>query len=159
MTVRIFVSSDLMAPFHCPQCGKSRQKDVTKFIQHKASVRLKYTCKCKHSFSVVLERRQTKRKAVSLKGFVIKNKTKYPIIIEDISKQGIKINALEKLSFKEGDIIDVEFILDDQNNSEVRRKVKIKKMFSPYRMGCEFLITEHYDSLGKYFLFYFENDS
>ncbi len=64
----VFVTPELTATFACESCGNSYTKDVSKFVRHKAQVRLKYKCKCGHIFSVILERRRVTRKEVRLKG-------------------------------------------------------------------------------------------
>ena len=61
MTIKIFVTSNIIAIFPCSKCGKSYQKDVSKYIGHETQVKLKYKCKCQNSFSVLLERRTKNR--------------------------------------------------------------------------------------------------
>jgi hypothetical protein len=155
MTIKIFINSNLTANFICPECGKSELKDVSKFIGHKTTVKLKYKCKCKHSFSVILERRRSIRKEVNLKGEILYNSGKYAITIEDISKHGLKIKLSEILPFTKEGNINIRFILDDPNKSNIQTEVKIKKIISPVNIGCEFLSFQHHGNLGKYFLFYY----
>jgi len=155
MVAKIFANSDFIATIPCPSCGKAYQKDVSKFMGHRTQVRLKYTCKCKHSFSVQLERRRSIRKDVHLKGRLIDENKKIPLTITDISKYGLKINFSNHIVYELGSIIHVEFVLDDPNDSHVSTQVKIKRFISPLCAGCEFLSNDHYDNLGKYFLFHF----
>ncbi len=155
MPKKLFVTSNLMAAFICPKCGKSKQKDVSKFIEHETQVKLKYKCNCQHSFSVILERRRSIRKKLQLKGHIIRNSKKHVIKIEDLSRHGVKINILKNISLKKGEEIEIEFILDDPNRSKVSRRVHVRKINSPTDIGCEFISCDHYGSLGKYFLFYF----
>ena len=61
MATKIFITSNLMATFTCPECNESKRKDMSKFIKHETQVRLKYKCDCQHSFSVILERRRCKK--------------------------------------------------------------------------------------------------
>jgi hypothetical protein len=151
---KIFVTSNLQASVSCPECGNKSLMDVSKFVEHKAEVRLKYKCKCKHSFTVLLERRNFVRKKKNLKGhLIVSNSIKYPITIADISRLGVKIQILEKLPLNEGDKIKIEFILDDANRSKVSKMLCIKKIISITTMGCEFVSSDHYGALGKYFLF------
>jgi hypothetical protein len=151
----VYVTSDLTASFACESCGKSYTKDVSKFIEHKARVRLKYKCTCAHISSVILERRRIIRKEVQLKGELIQNRKQYPGVVTDISPNGIRFKTLEKASIKVGNTAEVKFTLDNPSRSEVRRHIRIRKAFSEYSFGCEFEDTEHFDDLGKYFLFYF----
>ncbi|MCP4720351.1 MAG: PilZ domain-containing protein [Desulfobacteraceae bacterium] len=155
MTIKVFISSNLMATFTCPECDKSKQKDVSRFIGHETQVKLKYKCDCQNSFSVILERRRSKRKKVQLKGHIIRGSLKHAITIKDLSKQGVRIKMLENLPFKEKDRIEIEFILDDPNRSIISKAVRITKIISPADIGCEFTSFDHDGNLGKYFLFYY----
>ncbi len=151
----VFVTPELTATFACESCGNSYTKDVSKFVRHKAQVRLKYKCKCGHIFSVILERRRVIRKEVRLKGVLTQNRKQYPGVITDLSPNGIRFKTLEKALIKEGNRAEVKFTLDNPNRSEVRKYIRIRNAFSEHNFGCEFEDTEHFDDLGKYFLFYF----
>lgn len=151
----VYVSSDLIANFSCPECGKRIHKDVSKFVEHKTQVKLKYKCSCRHSFPVILERRQSIRKEVSWTGCVIQKSKKYSMIVKDISRQGIKISMQDKIPLELGGKIEIEFSLDDPGKSIISREVRVNKILSPTDIGCRFISSEHYGSLGKYFLFYF----
>jgi len=154
-TPTIFVSQELKATFACEACGQSYTKDVSKFISHKARVQLKYKCKCGHGSSVILERRRVFRKEVRLKGVLIQNRKQYPGMVTDLSRNGIQFKTQEKALIKVDNIAEVKFTLDNPTRSEVHRPIRIRKAFSEYSFGCEFEDTEHFDDLGKYFLFYF----
>ncbi|WP_022668933.1 PilZ domain-containing protein [Desulfospira joergensenii] len=156
MTIpRVFVTSTFTATFSCSDCGKSYQKDVSPFIGHEAEVKLKYKCKCGHSFSVILERRRSIRKERSFKGHIIQNQKKWHGVVTDLSKHGLKFKVLEKSDIKVKRSAEVRFVLDNPNGSKITRIVKIKRAFSPLVFGCEFVDDVHYDDLGKYFLFNF----
>ncbi|MCP3874269.1 MAG: PilZ domain-containing protein [Desulfobacteraceae bacterium] len=155
MTLKVFITSNLMATFTCPECGKSKREDVSKFIGHETQVKLKYKCDCQHSFSAILERRRSKRKRVRLKGHIVLGLKKYAITIDDISKHGVRIKLLEKFPLKEEKRIKIKFILDDPNNSIISKEVRIKNIISPAIIGCEFVSYDHLGNLGKYFLFYY----
>ena len=156
MTIpKIFVTSELTATFVCEACGMSCSKDVSKFIGHKATVRLKYKCTCGHISSVILERRRGIRKEVQFKGVLIQNRKHYPGVVTDLSHNGVQFKTLEKAPIKEDNRAEVKFILDNPSRSEIHKRIWIRKIFSEYSFGCEFEDTEHFDDLGKYFLFYF----
>lgn len=154
--MKIFTNSQGIATIPCPECGQSYHKNVSRFILHKSEVRLKYTCKCKHQFPVILERRRSIRKRVLLRGSLKdKNDLKVPITITDISKHGLRIQFTRETLYELENVIQIELTLDDPNRSKVTTKVRIKRFISPRLVGCEFLVQEHYDNLGKYFLFHF----
>lgn len=156
MTIsKVFVNKELKATIACESCGQTYTKDVSKFIEHKAQVRLKYTCKCGHSSSVILERRQVFRKEVRFKGILIQNKKQHPGHVTDLSRNGIRFETREKAFLKVDNTAEVVFSLDNPTHSEIHRLIRIRKAFSGYKFGCEFVETEHLDDLGKYFLFHF----
>ncbi len=154
MALKVYVTSKVTAVFPCSECGKSENKDVSKFIGHKSKIRLKYKCRCGHAFSVDLERRRSIRKNVCLSGYMKSDTGKHEIVVEDISQHGMKVCLVQKLSFEIGQKIELEFILDDHHHSKIVRQVKVKKIISDMKIGCEFSNSEHYDDLGKYFLFH-----
>jgi predicted DNA-binding antitoxin AbrB/MazE fold protein len=155
VAIKIFVTSDKMATFPCSECGKSYKKDVSKYIGHETQVRLKYRCKCKNSFSVLLERRRSIRKTVDFSGYLLNKQQRIPLTVIDISKHGMKIKILEKLPLKEGQKIQIEFSLDDPKKSIVSKTVQINKIMPSLTLGCEFIEQGHYGDLGKFFLFHF----
>jgi hypothetical protein len=151
---RIFVSSGLTAKLSCPYCGVSKQKDVSKFMGHETSVKLKYKCSCKKTVSVILERRRYARKNVRLKGCFMESSKIHPILIENISKKEVQILS-KTLPLKRDQRIEIEFTLDDPNKSTVLRDVRVKNIISSESCVCEFISDDHHGNLGKYFLFYF----
>ncbi|MCP4117991.1 MAG: PilZ domain-containing protein [Desulfobacteraceae bacterium] len=152
MVQRVFASKNQMATFTCPQCGQIRQMDVSAYMNIKKRVRLKYRCLCKHSFSVILERRKYFRKEVKLVGSVIQKKIKFPFMISNISRYGLKMTMLHKTDLKIGDQLRIGFTLDDKNRSEVFKNVIVKDL-QHKDVGVEFLSKEHYDKFGTYILF------
>ena len=160
----VFVASNLMATFYCPNCDKYRQMDVSKFLESEKQVKLKCKCSCKHIFVAILERRRSIRKEkffhghmveIHIKDYETRKSIKSKIIVKNISMDGIRIKTLEKIPLKEEEIIEIEFKLNDPKRSKILRKVRIKKIISPVDIGCEFLSNDHYGYLGKYFLSHF----
>ncbi|NWH06344.1 PilZ domain-containing protein [Desulfobacter latus] len=157
MTIpKVFVNSNMTATFACESCGELHTKDVSKFVGHKTRVRLKYKCKCGHTFSVFLERRRGVRKEVFFKGLLIQNQKAYRGVITDMSLNGIRFKTTDKARIEEDTVAEVKFTLDNRSRSEVLRPIKIRKVFSENCLGCEFVDTNHFDDLGKYFLFHFD---
>ena len=64
----------------------------------------------------------------------------------------MEINAYHEI--KVGDILKLQFTLDDKENSEVTKEVIVRSI-SGNSLGTEFLSLEHYDKLGSYLLFDF----
>jgi len=154
MALKVFMNKKKMATFTCPECDKIRQMDVSKYYKINKPIKLKYTCTCKHKFSVILERRQHVRKKISLKGHIIGNLKKIPILVLDISRFGLKIKLIEKFEVTVGEKIRIEFTLDDREQSKIYKGVIVRSVFSG-EIGVEFDSSDHYDKLGTYLLFHF----
>lgn len=143
-----------MGTFSCPVCGKEKQMDLSPFMHGVKEIRLKYTCPCKHQFSVVVERRRHIRKKVSLNGRITRNHTKFPIKVVDVSRQGLKIKTMNSLEFQMGEKVVVEFTLDDTHQSTVAKNMIVRtKTIGGF--GLQFESFDHYDKYGAYILFHF----
>ena len=154
MTERVFLTKSGTANIACPLCGEVKQMDVSKFRDSKKEVRLKCTCKCKHAFSVILERRLQARKQVFLQGVVLRSEKQFPVDILNISRMGLRIKTKDPLDIKLLDRVNIEFELDDATRSLVRKKM-IARSIRKNEIGLEFVDRNHYDKLGPYLLFHF----
>ncbi len=155
MTERIFVNQDGSATIVCPECGKLKIADVSKYIELKSSVRIKCKCSCGHSYKADLERRKFVRKKTNLKGNFIRTEdgTKGSMTICDISRSGLKIlhNGADR-NFNIGEHLKIEFHLDDNLKSFIVKEVVIRKIEKSI-IGVEFISMDHYDQLGAYLMF------
>ena len=152
MIQKVFLTKSGKAEFSCPECSKRKQMDISKFINVNKEIRLKITCKCSHIFSVILERRKHLRIDVHLPGVLIAGTQQFPVIVKDISKQGLKIKTKKILNLNIDDKITIKFVLDDAQKSKVSKDIIIKKMDKTY-IGTKFVSGEHYDKFGAYLLF------
>jgi hypothetical protein len=154
MILRVFLTKSGTANISCPECGEMKNMDVQKFVGVDKEIRLKCTCKCKHVFSVLLERRQHVRKKVQLKGEALLSSKRYPIDIINISQFGLRIRTRGRLDINLLDRVNIEFVLDDAAGSTVR-KAMIARSMRKNEIGMEFVNHNHYDKLGSYLLFHF----
>jgi hypothetical protein len=122
------------------------------------AVRVKCKCPCGHTYSALLERRKHIRKNLHLEGrYVNKNgggKGKMEVL--DLSRSGLKMKLDMETGVKVGDILRLQFTLDDKQNSEVTKEVTVRSK-SGLLLGTEFLSLDHYDKLGSYLLFDFDS--
>lgn len=142
MAQKVFVTGDSMAVFECPECKKSKAVDVSRYKGIKQVIRIKVKCPCGYSFSVVLERRKSYRKKVNFPGsytyFLSDNKRERGMMtVKDLSLSGIKIKLNVKKDFKIGNNLSVEFRLDDQNRSFVKKDAVIRTIYDQ-NLGVEF---------------------
>ncbi len=122
---KIYVGYTNKVMIICPKCGLEKNKIVFNFKNtHK---RLKAKCKCGEVFRFTLDFRKYYRKNVRLTGeyFVRGKDEKEEILIEDISKTGIKFATLKPPNFSKDDLVELKFTLDTPMKMEVRTRVKI----------------------------------
>ncbi len=158
MMQKIFITSNGLIDISCPECGKIRQVDVSKYLGRDKALSFKATCRCGHVFPVMIERRQHIRKNLNLKGNINYKSNQYPVKILDISKFGLRVMAGKALNIIEGEHLEITFILNDPGKSTVSKEAVVKKKYDNQKgvIGIEFLSHEHYDAFGKYMLFYFQ---
>lgn len=156
MVQKIFYRNNGKIDIKCPKCGKSGQMDISKYVKMDKALNFKAACKCKHVFSISIERRRHIRKLVNLKGVLIQESQHYPVRVLDISKLGMRILTERGLNIMEGERLSVKFILDDPRRSEVSKEIVVRRK-QGRDIGCEFVSHEHYDDFGKYLLFIFKH--
>ena len=130
---KIFVPDNNIVSIECPICKISREVNVSEYIKSETLVRFKVKCSCGDSFPVLLERREFYRKDTSLKGtFIYSPKTgpkqKGSMTVLDISRGGIKLKTGASTAAKIGDSLEVEFNLDNQKKSLVKKLVMIRNV-------------------------------
>ena len=106
---KIYVGYTNKVMIICPKCGLEKNKIVFNFKNtHK---RLKAKCKCGEVFRFTLDFRKYYRKNVRLTGeyFVRGKDEKEEILIEDISKTGIKFATLKPPNFSKDDLVELKF--------------------------------------------------
>jgi len=122
---KVYVDHTNRVKIICLKCGLEKNKIVSKFKNtHK---KLKAKCKYGEDFRITLDFRKYYRKNARLSGkYFVKGKNETrEIIIEDISKTGIKFATLEPHYFSKGDLVELKITLDTPMRMEVRPRVKI----------------------------------
>lgn len=154
MAERIFANQDGSATIICPQCGKLKQADVSKYLELESCVRLRCRCICGYSYISELERRRYIRKKTSFPGSYNRTGNGHGGIMTvcDISRSGLKLKMSVSEKFAIGDELHVEFRLDDSLRSIVKKYVVVKKIEKGF-VGVEFKSMDHYDQLGAYLMF------
>jgi len=156
MTEKVFIGSNDTAIFKCPVCKKSKTANVSSYKSMQTAVHVKCKCPCGHTYSALLERRKHIRKDLHLSGrYMNKNGgDRGTMEILDLSRSGLRMKIDADTEIKIGDILKLQFTLDDKQNSEVTKEVIVRSI-SGHSLGTEFLSLEHYDKLGSYLLFDF----
>jgi hypothetical protein len=136
---KVFISDNDTAVITCPECRKAKLTDVSQYIGMDRAARIKFTCKCGHTYGVLLERRKYYRKETNFPGiYIISGKDEgRPMKVKNISLVGLKFEVDTQPDFAIDDPMTVEFSLDDKQNSFIRKNVVVKKMFDRV-IGAEF---------------------
>ena len=121
----VYVDDTNQASIICPECGFSKNINITNFKS--TQKRAKAKCGCGESFRFTFEFRKNYRKNVRLAGEYIVKVTgeKGDVIIRDLSLTGIRFESLKPHEISTNDILEVKFKLDNSKKSEIRKLVKV----------------------------------
>ena len=157
MTEKVFIYKDNKAIIICPKCEKSKAIDVSEELGSKYLVQLQHKCSCGYLVIVLLERRKRHRKTTNLQGAYrclvsVEQEAKGSMTIQDITRAGLSFTLDESESQKlnMGDNLLLEFHLDNNSRSLIKKKGVISNIRGPY-FGVEFSSVDLYDkALGQY---------
>ena len=155
---KAFITRDNKVTFSCPHCKGIRTVDVAKYKALEKAVKIKVHCPCGHDYPVMLERRKQFRKAVSLPGtftriFNDRRAGNGTMVVKDVSRNGLQIRVNDSSYMNVGDILEVEFKLDDNKRSPIRKEVVIRKIVG-YDLGTEFTSVDAGNASDKAIGFY-----
>ena len=147
---KIYVSGNNEATVTCPSCGKWKTANVASYAERHEPIKIR--CSCGTAFRVTFEWRQQYRKKVNLVGTYSKNGgNREPMVIENISVGGVGFNVT-KGNLEKGDIVEIEFRLDDNKRSVISEKVVVK-LVRDRHVGAEFLSPSvHTEKLLGFYL-------
>ena len=144
---KTYVKPDNTAELTCVHCGRQKVilADSFKGYKHK----LKVKCSCNNVFTVNLEFRSRVRKKTYLRGTYInhsQNDSNGVLVIQDISVTGLSFTCLDVNKFKVGDELRLEFTLDDEHRTEIKKDVVVLDV-RRRSVGCKYESAE--DSFGS----------
>ena len=149
------ISNKVKAEFQCSNCQKINAADVSDYIKREKTLRFNINCNCGNGYTAVLERRKYHRKETHLRGTFVKvvdgkEVSRGFMTVCDLSLAGIrlKVNALHCFSI--GDLLEIDFQLDDKQRSTIKKKVVVQNLHFPF-IGTKYHSTETIDqALGLY---------
>ena len=154
--IKMFVAEDGKATFMCPSCGMVRRFHVAHLIHPKKAVKVR--CQCGETFPVSFEIRKAYRKSVFLFGEYcrLEKDIRHPyaqMIVEDLSLTGLRFRTAVHHELKEGDIIYLEFPLNDKRKSMIKGTAVVRWVRGK-SVGAQFqdLESSSQKALGFYFL-------
>ena len=153
--VKAFIDSEGKAVIKCPECHEARVVDVKGYSKLDQFVRFKVTCPCKHSYRVILERREYFRKSVNFRGIcLIRNGVvRVNINVHDLSRKGLRIELLKETRVEVGDKMTVEFRLDDEKKTLIRKDAVVRSIMGLF-LGMEFFSIDPHNVYDKALGFY-----
>ncbi len=142
------------ATFLCKNCGRGVTRDLSKVLHAQSAIRVKCTCKCRHVFRVLVDRRRNYRKIVKLLGMCLYIKSsghieRRLVKILDISSTGLRFSIYGRPEFRLRDRIIVQVRLDDRENTEIKGKGIVRRILSNC-VGIEFTAIERPQKLALY---------
>lgn len=157
MVEKVFITSNNMATFVCPQCGNVTTANVSKFAAINKRVTVKCNCNCGNHFSVSLEKRRQYRKTTDLPGMYYYRmangeEDKGIMRVVDISSTGIKLRLNVERDIPVGELLRVEFHLDDKRRTFMEKRVIVRNV-KKNLVGTAFAPNEGDDpNLGFYLM-------
>ena len=156
----VFPGDDGKYQMTCPQCGFQDIVSARLFEMMGSAVRVK--CPCGHRFRILRELRSIYRKKVRLEGYfaqarytgnmVAPGDVWGPMVVQNLSKAGMKFSCANARQLRPGDRLQVRFNLDNANQTLIKKTVIVKSVNADM-VGVQFHGTDRYDAaLGFYFL-------
>jgi predicted RNA-binding Zn-ribbon protein involved in translation (DUF1610 family) len=157
MVEKVFITSNNTATFVCPQCGNVTTTNVAKYTAIDRRITVNARCACGHSFKVSLEKRRQYRKSTDLPGMYFYRRPngdmdKGIMRVVDISTTGIKLKLNVPRTFDVGEMLRVEFHLDDKRRTFIEKRVIVRNV-TQQLVGTSFALNEGDDpNLGFYLM-------
>ncbi len=156
----VFPRDDGLVLFSCPRCGMQESVSVGQFDKLGNSIQV--SCPCKKQFVAVLEKRRYFRKSVRLDGYFsiggdlgpigADGNIWGPMVVEDLSKAGLRFSSESANLARVGDKLMVRFNLDNTNQALIHKPVRVVSV-NENEVGCKFEGADSYDiTLGFYFM-------
>jgi hypothetical protein len=155
MAETVYITTANEAVFRCPQCQRTKTVDASVFDKLAPPLRFKMKCPCGHETTAIVEQRRRFRKEVSLPGRFVhlvngQPKGKGLMMVKDLSVTGMKLAIAASSTMSAGDLLKVEFNLDDSTRSPITKKLIVRNI-NGIVVGTEFAPTETLDkALGFY---------
>jgi len=153
---KVYLNRNKEGYVNCSHCGKAQKISIRDSESHIAK---EIACSCSSVTDFHLEQRQHFRKDVE---FIGTFKKVYPdtsamgkVIIEDISRTGMRFKTVTRNYLKKDDIIHIRFALKDSHDSLIAEDGVVRFVKGPY-VGLEFQhLSEHSKKLIGFYLMQF----
>lgn len=152
---KIFIYGKSEVAVICQACGKVRRLQASDIEQINHIVRVQ--CVCGARFNVLFEKRIHYRKVTHLEGrYAIKldpDECLCLLVVENLSRNGIGFKTIGNYDIKEGDVLSVQFSLDNEKRTMIKSNITVKSVNGKYIGGEFHALDEHAKKeLGFYLL-------
>jgi hypothetical protein len=157
MIEKVYITSKQTATFTCPKCRKAKTVDVSQYAQLDKIVRVNVKCPCGCAHTSILDKRRQYRKETNLHGSytrIVNGREAEGglMTVRDLSTGGLKLQINDNHGCSAGDVVKVEFYLDDAQRSFIKKKVIVRNIHKQ-TAGMEFVHSQVADkALGFYLL-------
>lgn len=155
MEQRVIISPLDTARLTCPQCRRVKTLQLSEYGLVRRLTRVRYTCKCGHTFRAALEMRPGTNQNTRLTGTYTNldnARCRGGLVVKKLNSEGITLKTNRDQNILPGINLRVEFVLDDAKQSVVSRDVRVLARSGRY-LTAEFASKEHFDNLGPYLFF------
>ncbi len=157
MIGKAYITSKQTATFVCPKCQKSKTVNVSQYAALDKIVKVNVKSPCGYAYTSILDKRKQYRKETNLHGSytrIVNGREAEGglMTVKDLSTGGLKLQMNEKHGCTAGDVIRVEFHLDDRQRSFIKKKVIVRNIYKQ-TAGMEFAPTEVADKALGFYLF------
>jgi len=132
---RIYAVKNGRIDFVCAKCAFSKLLTVESFLERNKEVQVKIRCKCHNLQTVILDRRNNRRKPADIQGryfFTPKDRpiTDGQISIKDLSYAGLRFDLVNASNgaFGVGDVLRVQFKLFPTARFLIKKEAVIRQM-------------------------------
>ncbi len=167
---KLFVGADGKVSYTCAECGRTKEIDVSKYLNLNKEIRFKSKCPCGDQKRLLVERRDSFRKNTQLSGLYLYEKNtdemagnansamiKKPIEVVNLSSSGLRFRIMEKHRLKVGDTGIAEFVLNNKHRTLISQKVEIKNIKDD-EVGARFCFVDLAVADFKHINFYLFNE-
>ncbi len=147
-----YVRANNTATIVCPACGARKNINTLQLKGKRHTVKVR--CRCNVVFDIQIDFRHSYRKPISLPGTytILRDGQGGGVIhIRNISTGGIGFTVSGIHQLKKGQVLGIEFQLNDKNQTTIRKKTVIVSV-NKNQIGCRFSASEETGKALGFFL-------
>ena len=154
----VHIATNKTATFVCQECEKIKTVDVSDYAKLDKKITVNVKCPCGNEYIAFLNKRKQFRKETKLNGTYSNVSQSNQVRVRDmkvcdLSKTGMKLKLKTDNNLSIGDILSVEFVLDDTHRSFIKKTVIVQNIRPP-NIGVKFWSREDLGKALRFYLFF-----